>query len=62
VVLQVWRDAHKMSSDLMLLTLAIHFALHGTWMLDASRRTLVPTPGRHAMGRAGSPARGRGRR
>ena len=66
VILGVWRDAHRLSSDATILLMLAHFLLHAEWMSDALTRSLTPKPGRHARGRAGTHAtaavRGRGAR
>ncbi len=66
VVLGVWRDAHRLSSDATILLMLAHFLLHAEWMSDALTRSLTPKPGRHARGRVGArvtpPVRSRGAR
>jgi hypothetical protein len=61
VVLGVWLRAHRLSSDVAVVAMLVHFALHARWMAHVARRSFAPKPGRHAIGSA-VPARARGRR
>lgn len=51
VVLGVWLEAHRLSSDATILLMLGHFLLHAQWMSDALARSLVPKPGRHSRSR-----------
>jgi hypothetical protein len=62
VVLGVWQRVHKLSSNLLLLTMTIHLLLHWRWMYDVAGRSFLPKRGRHSASRSGSVAHARGRR
>lgn len=58
VVLAVWLSAHRVSSDITIVSMLIHFALHARWMSDAvANRGYLPPVGRHSAAGPGVLAR-----
>lgn len=60
-VSMVWRHVHSVASDVTILAMIIHLVLHARWIYETAARSLVPKPGRHAVGRSAL-ARSEGRR
>lgn len=50
-VFEVWRDAHRVSSDIVIAAMIVHLLLHARWMLEAAVTNLLPQPGRHSSSR-----------
>jgi len=61
IVLSVWQQAHRVASNVTVISMVIHLLLHAGWIYDAARRSAAPA-GRHSASRPGAFAHSRARR